>query len=48
MVHVEIDSFVSKFEALWIAGHEATLSFESKLGELCIAPNCGHTKKRPE
>ena len=40
MVHLEIDSFVKKFEALWSAGLEASLSLESKLGELCISLNC--------
>ena len=37
---VEIDSFVAKFKSLLGAGHNATLSFESQLGEVSITLNC--------
>ena len=40
MVASEIDSFVNKFKLLWSAGHDASLSLESKLGEVCISLNC--------
>ena len=40
MADVEINSFVEKFKLLRGAGFEASLSFECKLGEVCISLNC--------
>ena len=36
----EIDSFVNKFRLLWTAGHDASLTLESKLGEVYVSLNC--------
>ena len=36
----EIDSFVNKFKRLWSGGFDASLNFESKLGEVFISLNC--------
>ena len=40
MADIEIDSFVRKFKLLRGAGIEASLTFETKLGEVCITLNC--------
>ena len=40
MEDVEIDSFLKKFKMLRNAGYNASLNFESKLGEVFISLNC--------
>ena len=40
MDQVEIDSFVNKFKLLRVAGYEASLTLNSKLGEVQISLNC--------
>ena len=40
MEDVEIDSFLKKFKMLRNAGYDASLNFESKLGEVFISLNC--------
>ena len=40
MADKEIDSFVQKFKMLRVAGMEATLNLETKLGEVWMSLNC--------
>ena len=40
MADTEIDSFIQKFKLLRGSGIEATLNFETKLGEVYISLNC--------
>ena len=40
MGHAKIDSFVNKFKLLWRAGYDASLSLESKLGEVHLNLSC--------
>ena len=40
MADSEIDSFIQKFKLLRNAGMEASLNFETKLGEVWISLNC--------
>ena len=47
MADEEIDSFVKKFKSLWAAGHQASLSFESKVGEVCVNLSCNFGRNLP-
>ena len=40
MDYGEIDNLVNKFKELWIAGYDAKLNLESKLGKVFVSLNC--------
>ena len=41
MTHYEVDSFLTKFKQLWIAGIEATLTIKSANGGATVALTAG-------
>ena len=40
MDHMELDSFIKKFKVLWMSGYDASLSMDSKLGDVQVSLSC--------